>query len=645
MAPVRLQNGRVLKNEHGISVVMATGIVTLMLLFAAFAVNAARYYSYRTQLNSLATEVASYAGNYLPNPKLAYEKAWEAFSVLKDDFRTSEADLLFPEGLYMKVSLNFINAEPYEYPTPQEVRVPIDTDENDQPEASWTQFTLMPPFKSINIEIGAPFDLNFLNFSQNVEGVASITVSSESSSQLAPTDVVLVIENSNSVISALEEEATDPTAALLDEGMSDIEDRKGLRSGDYGPLFNTVSKKIIHGRQCFGEVTRDIKRSALLAFDLLSSSATYRVGVIHTLNTTAGGEFPLETVRITSDSYKNVYKKLAFADPYPNPIIDVVDSNASYGSQFYPESRCATLTNEDAFPVPNHPLHDLIGAAPIWPNVDQYMWCGGNAPEKNDILVQEACPGIPRTFKHSIAELLPRDLIWINNAGVTGESGYPLPQYDHVNMQFAIKRAIDVLKNAPKREDSLPVRRRVVLVFTDGFEKPFTTETGHNPSVDGTEFTRTINSIKPPSATGPDALSGYELERASVSFAVDGTPTLNGIEEDYCKEGASNALITNTTHLDNTRGVKLGVFYYGFRGATAATDPFSVERFLPRHGTTDLTLNASKDLCKTPWVSNRGKFLLEATPAKFPDTGKGKNMHEQIIPKAVRALFVSEILE
>lgn len=621
-----------LRSESGLNIVMLTGVLTLMLLFAAFAVNVARYYTLQSQLHALANQVAGYAGTYLPNPSRTSRAAWQAFEMLKMDLRKSGSVSRFPQNLYMQVYFDHVSSANSTYLRRR-------TDTNSIP-YTFSSSGLRLPIKSLVVKIGAPFDLSFLNFTAE-SGISLVDVTTTATTQLSATDVVLIIENSNSVISPIESESAG-VLSTVGSVFTSWTDTKIGRNGDYDSRFTNPSKALTRARQCFGQVTKDIKRGAVLAYDMLSSSATYRVGVIHTLN--LSGEFPTPTIKITADSYAKSYNSND-SNNLNSSIFDFPTPNSRYGSFDYKETACGALTQNADFKVPRHPYGgSAANATNTAYSLASMMNCGGTFDSDcsgNSHLNFISAPdpdGPPAPAISIYAMLRPRDLLWITNAGVTSEIGYPFPKFDYVPMQLAVQRAFDMLRDAPQRTDKIPVKRKMVLVFTDGFEKPFSDKTGHNNALDDTDFTRVPEVIK----TG----SSFSKDQHTFSYGLGGVPTLNGLHENYCElDAANNPIIPELSDPATEAGIKLGVLYYSRRGPLAGVtseplDPLVMMRDLVGHTSDDA--EDFRTECNTVWTSNGGRFFVEIPTG---NSITASTYYSQVVPRVLRSVLVSEISE
>jgi hypothetical protein len=634
-----------LMNERG-NMLLAAGALSLMLLFAMFAVNAAYYYTYQRKLDGVASSVASFAGTFLPNPSLSAQAAVNAFAIFKNDL--VKGNQHFDSTLSLELSVEYFEVG-------SGGAVELKRTILSSPASSWP---VKLPIKSLTVRVSGEFPAQLLNFSGSLgSDLTSLTVRGEATTQLAPTDIVLVIDNSNSVISPLADESAGVHAAFQDwsgdvPGRGDSEDAAVLNT--YGHTWDTVvSKARLRERQCYGSINKDIKRAALQAFDYLTSVGTYRVGVVHAKS--GLGEFPTATINITSDSYGRVYRRKRVSTLLPgattktpasyDEVFYHPGSNSSYGSFEFPESRCAALTSSASYAVPAHPFSPYatlanFGVNTLRTNLAPLLKCDG-------AVNSTTCPQNGHLELDTAETLLPREVLWMNNAGETFESGLPNPFYDYVNMEFAILRAMDMLRTAPARLDKLPVRRQLVLVFTDGVEQPFSQETGTARDDRGIDIRfQRIPEIAASSAAFSEKIYGLNYDASGQLF------------ERYCSTSESNSIYTLTepetsedmSSEDNNQGIKVGVIYHGNRFVFSSNDTDPTQRLANLNGHGDLylsVLNQFQTECNTRWTSKRGRFFVEISPYTVTDevalTGSFL-YYEQLVPQVLRSIYVSELI-
>lgn len=612
-----------------------------MLMFSMFAINAAYYYTFQRRLNSAADTIASYAGNFLPNPYLALKAAEQMKDIVT--YNAIKNASTFPDNLQMTVYLDY-----WDVTNGSAVlkRVAATSDN-----ATWTNKL---PIKSLTVSLSADFEAKAVHFYDGADaagGFTTLAVTGEATTQLMPADIVLVIENSNSVISPLEDESATIVQSFND-WKNDTTGAASTNSDAYGSRWpKQVKKGRVRERQCYGQIYKDIKKAALKAYDYLTSSGTYRVGVVHTKS--LYGEAGTATINITPDSYAQAYQRVTYSTLLDGPDADVASSfnklfysretNLTYGSLDYEGSRCAAMTKRAAYKVPLHPLKNYaltaFTSATLQTNLSSNLNCQGDY----DTL---SCADNLHLGYAAAGTILPRELIWIDSAGETFESGQPIPRYDYTHMQFAILKAMDMLRTAPARSDKLPVRKKVILVFTDGVETPTATENGVNEANIDYSFNRVSERARADTSFSETPLQViYPLGQNSPVFdRYCSTSNLNPIQVLTDVDGTSDPM-------KNLDGMKLGVLFYGTREAFDVTDvnldPLTRLAYLQGHPYEGATTQLSnfRSECNTKWTANTGRFFAEASSDTVgADTGIGVHYYEQLVPQVLRSLFVSELL-
>ncbi|MBX7143804.1 MAG: Tad domain-containing protein [Oligoflexia bacterium] len=623
--------------ERG-NILLSTATLSLMLMFAMFAINAAYYYSFQRRLSATADSIASYAGTFLPNPYRALKAAEEMKKLLETNPFTD--DTAFP-NLTMTLYIEYwdlVNGTP--------------TLKRAAATSATQNWQNKLPIKSITVSLSADFQAKAVHFTDKGDtGLTTLRVTGEATTQLMPTDVVLVIENSNSVVSPMPNEALQ-VGQVFTEWKDDSLGSSSANSSAYAPLWaKQVKKGRVRERQCYGQVYLDIKKAAIKAYDYLTSSGTYRVGVVHTKS--PFGEYGSTTINITPDSYAKTYQRVTYSTLLNGPdssdassfnkLFYSRESNLVYGGYDYEDSRCAALTARAAFKVPLHPLKDYVSSNFYSQTFKTDLTASLNCLGAHDA---NFCPNNSHLGFASNGTILPRELIWMDSAGKTFESGQPIPRHDYTHMQFAILRAMDMLRTAPARSDKLPVRKRVVLVFTDGVETPSTTENGVNEADIDLVFNRVSERAKAEADFSKSSIDiTYPLGQGSKVF------------DRYCQADASNTITSLTDVYDqsdpdkNLLGIKLGVLFYGtrepFEVADDTVDPLTRLAWLEGHPYSGATTSLSnfRSECNTKWSSHTGRFFMEASSDTVSDNNRiGLHYYEQMVPQVLRSLFVSELL-
>lgn len=610
---------------------MASAVLGLVVVFVSLALYAVHYYSARGDLKLLASQSAAFAGYFLPNPVLACQRAHQAFAAMKTDVGSPSG--LVTGGIVSNLSAS-VDISYYDGSL-----AGVLTKKTYPTLASCTTSALVqPPVQSLSVTASAEYDLGYVNLA-GLSNWATLSATASASTQLVPTDVVLVIENSNSVLG--------PMMSLQPvEGYGPFQvfnNTIGRLNGatlSYEPGgLTAVNKADVRAAQCFGKVYKDIKTAAMKAFDLLSASSSFRVGVVHTLHT--GGEFPPASVNITAASYAEAYHPWSVAELQAREadtdslrLFRVPGANSAYGSEEYPESRCAAIAGQypsggngklDEHPLPAHPLAAAYDSAWLNSNLKNFLLPKTLVPLVNG--ASDPFAMLKFDTGDSTIRLMPRDMIWLNSAGLTDGSGYPNQKGDFTLFQSALLRARDLLLTAPARADGQAVRRKVILVFADGLERP------------GIDF-------KP-----LEVFSDRSFNRVEDAYADETTFILEsyGSEANFAGNFCNEGLVRDDSEVDldsitaNEDGIKLGVLLYQKDAAYNWSD--TQLRFMdvmPGHNTGDTSLDAHRDYCNTPWAARRGRFMLE--PKAEVGDDPGTIYSDDVVPEAARALFETELI-
>lgn len=719
-------------SSDGYAALLITGMVALMLIAATVGINGVIYYEQKSQLKTISKSVAGYAATFLPNPYDAALQGFRYWSAIKDLELSPSSN----PKIYIYITSAAGDAVSVTGGTTP-ASIPIGK-ESDIPQKIADGIHAALPIKSITVRIESNPNIELLG---SFLGALSPSISAESTAHLAPTDIVLVVENSNSLISTLEnEDSLIGPIGNTQFGQSPGWDMWTPRNLCRRCITTNTStnwgspecsrklcapKYLRYARQCFGKVGYDIKRGALTLYDLLSSSGTYRVAVVH--NTTAGAEqahvavpFGIHPTWINKDQDKannltnqNYPYYGINVDPHisstgtPDGDKEPTRLEEVYGLSDHPSTRCARLTEgaQDSeghaistFETPSHPLINLLqnsgssnSPIPRLGSISSYY--AGAMPDHDYASTLDpfkhlrfktnkpgrfsnggellASPGAPDAVR-----LLPRDIIWMKNAGYSYDSGLPIPRYTYSTMQFGIMRATDLLYNAPARVDKLPVRRRIVLTLTDGFE---TISPSDNPTPgDGSV------------AVGQKLLKTFLEPRVTISNLTPGTnpPLIGNITatnsmRDFCADAKfpnitvppsspfNTELSTvvplipfgptslNLEQIQMHQGFKLGILRYGF-GGTSYSDPNDTfQKKLYFHDDASAKLELGKCIQKNNslqmWAMRRGRFWGESAEnmqwqsSMFSDAyldyslGESKGYYSTLAPMVARTIFVPEI--
>ncbi|MCB0311271.1 MAG: hypothetical protein KDD42_08550, partial [Bdellovibrionales bacterium] len=297
-----------LGSELGAGVLMGAGSLLLLLVFVSLALHAVTYYSRRVHLQALAVQMALYGATFLPNPVLACKRTHQSF----EQFKLNQISSGAGEGV-AQIEYPQIDAEDVV------VKISyIDTNGAEQlttcaSDGTFSPVNPYPPLAKLFVSLKGTYETSFLNLiGIDAAHWGNLEVEAEAAAQLEPTDVMLVIDNSNSVVSPVLSEGgvnSEPvtTGAFSNHPFTIFDEQFGRKDASGQTYFPaspgvnlaSINKAVIHTRQCFGRIFYDLKRAALKTYDLLSASASFRVGVMFTNR--SEGEYPTPDVSITSD--------------------------------------------------------------------------------------------------------------------------------------------------------------------------------------------------------------------------------------------------------------------------------------------------------------------------------------------------------
>lgn len=667
-----------LSSSKGYAALLITGMITLILIAGTVGINGVIYYEHKSYVKEVAKSVAGYGATFLPNPYDATTQSLKYWSSIKP--------LKFPLGSDPKIYMYITSAAGDAVSITG--NAPVNDDGSNIPNQIFDGILAALPVKSITIKVESNPPLALLG---TFLGMSSPTVTAEATSHLVPTDIVLVVENTNSLISTMNKEddligVLAGTAFGQSPGWDMWTPRNLCRKCSGSSWVTGCNRKLCapkylrYARQCFGRVAYDIKRGALTLYDLLSSSGTYRVAVVH--NSTAGAEqahvavpFGIHPTWVTPNNSlatNLTNKNYPYYGINVDPHLDSTGSTEGdaeptrleevYGLSDHPSTRCARLTEvtHDAsviFRTPQHPYSNILnysgsGLSSVPRIASIYSYYGGAMP----ISPSATDPLDP--FKHlrfktkkagrysagselaaggigTSAEirLLPRDIIWMKNSGYTYDSGLPIPRHNYTSMQFGISRAIDLLYNAPARPDGLPVRRRIILTLTDGFDilvgdtDSTTIESFYSPGMKlKSEFLEprvTISNLTPglsPPLVGT-LLSSDTNSNMCVNLSPTGPtlPSWSPFLLEHSTNVPDDVQPSSVSNLDQKaihQGFKLGILRYGFGGENYIDTDDTFQKNLVFHN--DSAANIQMRRCIQPnnllqmWAMRRGRFWGES---------------------------------
>lgn len=603
--------------ERGDGVLLGVGAIALLLLFAFFTVNATYYYSRKQALDTLARQVAVNAATSLPSPEKSYQSAHATFTALTRNLINGQARFLHPLSLQVFI-------EHYDPLAGAFVKTEFEAADNSQ------QFTL--PVRSVSIAIHSSYSLTWFTPSTLPQaGLGIVPLTAHATAHLVPADIVLVFENSSSLITPVSSEGALPPLTPFANWADEI---VGGMPAEYGAIQSGIGKDLAVTRSCYGAAALQMKRAAITLYDLLSASASFRVSILPSL--IAQGETAMAVPEFSADGALAGNQQSVSPHPF----------HAS-GESGPPTSRCAALTQLSEFSVPEHPLaSDRATLATSRTSLAALLECNG--------LPDEAlCPGdIHLQFaggSGSGLKLLPREFLWTLPAGALTAAGTLQEQTILQHPQMALLRASDLLTLAPKRSDNLPVNRRFIYFLTDGFELPVTDQAASPPFQDDRQLTRTVEL----SAQQGD---NFTLQKMEWLPGSGSSPLEQGYFDHFCiaepsgnpvaNQIATTTSISDGTGLDpalNAEGIKLGILYFGFRSSLfdslPESDPLQRHKVLPGHSLLDAQSFRSE--CNSKWTTSRGLFIVEASP-DTPALEVGQ-FASQVAPNIARTAFSPEL--
>jgi hypothetical protein len=233
-----------------------------------------------------------------------------------------------------------------------------------------------------------------------------IPVVGSSVAHITPTDIVLIIENSGSFVS------TSQNASV---------------PASFGVYSSTTAQR--YANQCFSPPWVNFKKGLLAFYDSLSQIETVRVGVI-TMLSRSGEPYILADFGATEIGSTMLER----------------DSDQPH----HHSTRCFAAMGEDDFPIPA-------------PAIQSYGSTWEPDASRPVTLLTDAENG---DFSIADSSLLTREVIWGLQAGYSTSSGFIAPQHKYQDHKPAVDLAKRMLKDT-RRDDSLPVVNRNIVIFTD----------------------------------------------------------------------------------------------------------------------------------------------------------------------------------
>ncbi len=475
------------------------------------------------------------------------------------------------------------------------------------------------PLNKIKVELAAEVKISSFVPLQHFIGATQTTTTlvAEAEAKLTPMDIVILIDNSNSVVSP-------PTSDDPDDSDGfDVYNNQVVGSSE----DNVTSKKQIYTGSCFGFVNKRLKQAAIMLYDVLTSVSSNRVGVAYT--NPGQGEISGLAIKLDQSPWERpaAGEDEGVVPDYISVPLGVVDAYSS---------RCAAIT--DDYPVPEHPFADWIA------NIDEFWMDGGNLRNRLFCVEQESCPedkpGYLHRFDSAQTGLLPREIIWTANAGLFSATGELLEQGNINILEASINRIREELALSSAGQDSneLPNEivpaRKVILYITDGVDIVPSSST--KPKLDPTrvdQFT-TLTGTLAEEAGSPPAQSVTQLTNPSASP----TPAWAAMHENPCAMDLEDSVQT------------LGILYFHWRSEeeiTAASypPPFLASYYLPGHAYEEEELSTPNSLmanwrnaCQSTTGPATGTFMLETSATEDPD-----DFAKEIVPAVLKALMLPSI--
>lgn len=401
------------KNSSGMLTIWVIVVLTLLFAFGAIALDTTLYLLKRREVRILAESVAMAASNVLPfkggltqnSPPFAtgtVQSALRWYDALRFDYSGNEIAPALTSCTAVVNNFECLNADG---------KKTLDINFNDNQGVTSQPADLDTIYKNISLEIAITIDFDAGIFPVLGHTFANINVMGKATTQLAPTDIVLVVENS---------------ASFIDTSLSIPP------LGDFSVKFGaTLGSTYAH--QCFSEPWRNFKQGVLELYDRLSQNDLYRVAVV-TTHSRSGEPFILADLGQTVIPVEELEEGATIDQPDDHSV------------------RCRALT-----------LDLTTGAIPYNINYTNNVW--GSRRE----LASVASPANPPSQPFDLPAgflLLVREAIWLLQAGYSTESGYISPRYYYSNTRAAIDIAKRMLY-VTRRPDNLAVQNRVIIVLTD----------------------------------------------------------------------------------------------------------------------------------------------------------------------------------
>lgn len=649
------------KDETGdLTLVLATIIlVSVALIVMLF--NIIRFGSEIIALDGLAEVAAQEGGSGLPDPVLAKQKANRAIKAV-DPTDKLTVQFFFSSGKGFRIPC-IASTLPF-------AATPVC---NDADISGRVEF----PLESITIRISKVLPLlqaPYLIFS------TSWTIHAERTFSVAPSDVTLIVENSNSLITPLNPALPSPHHAFSTDNNIKWDQM-------FSPMWGgNISKAEWFTRACFGEAAINLKRAAVAAYDYLSASSQIRLAVINPLSAN------LEQAPVLVPFGANPFIRARSILPTTSQASQVNQEYSHYGIDYNPNAapnhsyflnqnaldqtympteemgvgghartRCAALT--DAFPVPGHFLKSRFSASNYYNLIERFdqvpaslgsaNWLGNLSqistqdPLWNLTFRPRNLSGLGKFADEPLAapqsgRLLPREAIWIKNSGYQTAAGNPIPEFDYISWSLSIAQAMSLLYTAPPRLDKQPVRKRNILVFSDGLDqhqRPF-----GSSSVLGYPQVHLVSNTATPNMYD----LSYDLGQSDIACLWHSRG--NGLADPrFDIVNVTDAQAGNATKM--LSGMKLGFLLYGFGGISQLQGgPQSFQASLNNHYLPDMPgrLSNFENSCNQPVHERRGRFFsyINSSQVNLPLNAASLNSPQdyQTLAKIIARTLVTPII-
>lgn len=596
------------KKKGASGVLIVVGITLLLLGVAAYTMAFSRLNFVKARLDSAAHSIAAVGSLNILSPSTVCESMRDTFLGLFPDGGASlglaaDSELLL--NLYFYTGINGSGGQSAAYTVPKSGACNL------------TGLYKLP-LQKIKVELAADVRIDTFAPVEHFFGAtkSAATMSAEAFAQLDPLDVVLLIDNSNSVISPIDSTDSDDS-----NGFDEYTGGVGTGGAD------SLSKKALYTAACFGHVNKRLKAAAVKLYDVLTAVSTNRVGVAYT-NPGWGEVIGLAVGLDQSPWTRNTGleadngKRLEYV-PSPPGAVD------NYSS------RCASIT--DDYNLPDYPFDSAFVSVSGFLTADgsltDKLVCRGGCDDEDDY----------NRFDPEASGLLPREIIWSANAGLL-LNNLTFNPAGNVNILEPVLKKIYAelaLNNRVVDDPELPGQkiavRKLVIYLTDGVDVvPNSTVLPVGNPIRPDKITTLSPTVSDGSIFFPSASSISQITKPVASP----TPPWAGMQENPCAVPAP----------DNS-DYAIGVLYLHHRveDADAVADLpglFKSSFYMPGHTYEDedlLTPNALmatlRTGCKSSAGPAQGSFFVESS--SFSDDADV--FVKEIVPAVLRSVMLPSL--